>query len=695
MKTKIISLILPLVISVSLVQAQETKRFFFEKDLITTGIYYYPEHWDENQWERDIKQISTLGFEFIHLAEFAWDRMEPQEGQFNFEWLDRVISLAGKYNLKVVLCTPSATPPAWLGIEHPEIYFMNSSYIRAEHGTRANGSLSNSTFRRYVAIIDAKMAEHFGKNPEIIGWQIDNEPEAKADYSPSAQEAFRKWLKTKYTTIDKLNDSWGTSFWSQMYNNFEQIKIPNADLVGWWGSNPHALLDFKEFSADVQADFIDYQAEILRKYISTSQFVTTNYLGKVAGTDPYRVKLLDFPTFTAYPNGGQHNIGDQGFRLGNSRLLAFANAFYRNINGTYGIMELQPGPVNWGSVNPILMPGALHMWLWQSFGAGSSLACSYRFRQILYGAEQYHSGIMKTDGITPSEGGMEYQQFISEIKELRKLYQPNSKIPDKLNNRKTAILWNIENYWTIDRQKQTQQWDAWGYAGKYLEILNAFGAPVDIVNGKADLSTYKFVVVPAYELADSALVQKWTNYVTNGGNLVITCRTATKDRQGHFWEAETAAPISGLIGAHITNTDMLPPDVQGKINYRSSIYYWNSWADLLNPDNGTEVLATYADQIYAGMASVVRHYIGQGSVTYIGVDTDDSKLEKAILHELYVQRGAKPENYPPGIFVYWRDGFYVAVNFSSDNFTVDIPTKANIIVGQKEMKPAGVLVWSE
>jgi beta-galactosidase len=694
MKTTCTCFIL-LLVTTLMVKSQKSNKYFPEKDLITVGIYYYPEHWNPSQWERDIRQISSMGFEFIHLAEFAWAQMEPEEGKYDFTWLDQVIDLAGKYNLKVILCTPSATPPVWLGIRYPDTYIMNSNYLRAEHGTRANGSLTNMNFRQHVENINTEMAQRYGKNEHVTGWQIDNEPEAKSDFSPSAQEAFRQWLVKKYNTIGKLNTAWGNAFWSQLYNSFDQIIIPNANLVGWWGSNPHALLDYKRFTADVQAEFLDFQAAVLRKYISPLQYITTNYTASSAGSDPHRTKMLDFATFTSYPNGGQHNLGNQGFRLGNSRPLTFANDYYRNITGVTGIMELQPGPVNWGSVNPLLMPGAVRMWLWHSFGAGSSLACSYRFRQILYGAEQYHAGIMNTDGITPSPGGKEYMQFIAEIKELRKFLKPESKMPEEIAARYTAILWNHENFWSIDRQRQTGQWDAWGFPGKYQEILKSFGAPVDFVNESADLSGYKVVVVPAYELVDSVLIMKWTDYAANGGNLIITCRTATKDRMGHFWEAEIAAPISGLIGAHVIATDMLPGDVQGEITSKSSHYAWNNWADLLQVEKETEVLATYSNQFYTGKAAVVKHVIGKGTVTYIGVNTDDSKLEKDILREVYNKAGITTEDYPNGVYVYWRYGFYVAVNYSSDDYTVNIPNGAKVIFGDSVMKPAGVMVWTE
>lgn len=692
---RIISLITVCFIFVSVYSQTGVQRFFQDEQLITSGIYYYPEHWKKNQWERDIKKISEMGFEFVHLAEFAWFKMEPQEGTFDFTWLDEVVSLCEKYHLKIIMCTPSATTPTWMRLKYPETFIMDGHYIRAENGTRGLGSITNSKYRFFVKRIVTELAKRYGKNKHIIGWQIDNEPPAVTDYSPSSQTAFRLWLQKKYKTIDQLNEAWGTAFWSQWFKRFEEVIIPNTNLVGWWGNNPHALLDLKRYLADSQAEFLDLQAGILKQYCLHEQFTTTNYTAVCTGADASRTKRLDFATYTAYPNGGSDNIGSEGFRIGNSKIVLFAAEYYKQVGGVSGVMEMQPGPVNWGSYNPLLLPGTVRMWLYHSFAAGGKIACSYRFRQILYSSEQYHAGVIKTDGITPSQGGEEYIQFNKEIKQLREQYRPNTVMPEKLAARKTAIVWNLENFWSIDRQRQTYQWDTWNYPIRFLEIAKSFGAPVDIVDASTDLSPYKTVIVPAYEMIDSALVKKWSDYISDGGNLIITCRTGVKNNMGHFWEGETAAPVANLIGANISATDMLSSGNKGDILMNDAHYAWNDWAELLVPFRNTEVLATYNNQFYKGKAAVVKRNIGKGTVVYIGVSTDDGKLETEVMKQVYTQSGATIESYPPGVYVYWRDGFYIAVNYSSDNYSMKLPGNATIIIGDAVLKPAGVLVWKD
>ncbi|MFA9370734.1 MAG: beta-galactosidase [Labilibaculum antarcticum] len=688
MVKKVNLVVLLIVGCIGCLSAQE---YFPKKDLMSVGVYYYPEQWSPEQWERDIKNIADHGFEFIHMAEFSWTQVEPSEGNYDFSWLDKVIELADKNKLKVILGTPTPCPPVWLGIKYPEIYIQDASYQPKEHGARANMSLSNPIVLAYTQKIVDAMAKHYAHNKAVFGWQIDNEPEAKEDYSPSAQLAFQEWLQNKYANISVLNEAWGTSFWSQLYSSFEEVRIHNAQNVGWWGANPIALLDFKRFSADTQAAFLDFQAEELRRYIDESQFITTNYVAKGNQTDPRRSKKLDFASFTAYPNYGSRNLGELGFRLGDHSVLMYANDYYKSINGITGVMELQPGQVNWANYNSLLQPGTVRMWLWHCFAGGSSFACTYRYRQVLYGAEQYHHGVVQTDGVTLSQGGEEYVQVINEINKLRQKYSKNSQMPVSSKKRKTAIMWSFDNLWNLERQKQTNQWNTWKHMQRYQEILHSFGAPVSFISENDDFDDYDFIVVPAYEMVDEELVNKWKKYVAKGGNLIISPRTGAKDKNVHLWESNLSGIMNDLIGGEIHSFDMLPAGKFGNILMEGQNYQWSSWGDLIIPDDKTEVVASYADQFYKGTSCILKNEIGQGQVWYIGVESADGKLERDVIRSVFKQNKVSVVNYPEGVFVQYRDGFMVAVNYSSEEYILDY--KGDYLIGDKVLKPADVAVW--
>ncbi|WP_324678824.1 beta-galactosidase [Hymenobacter sp. GOD-10R] len=676
--------------------AQSPQRFFPKELLTQIGVYYYPEHWDESQWERDIKKIADLGFEYIHVGEFAWVFMEPQKGKYDFRWLDKVVDLAGKYKLKVIMCTPTSTPPVWLTQKHPEIFIRNSEGQTAFHGSRDNYSTSSDVYRKYTAQIVAELGKRYGQDARVMGWQLDNEPARSVDYSPVSEKKFKEWLKKKYVTISALNDAWGTKFWSMVYNDFNQVRLPNSRLQ--YGPSPHAVLDSRRFSADQLAAFLDFQAQTLRKYIGKEQWIMTNYtsLRDDPGYDPQRTNNLDFTCYTNYPvHGTGEMLGDKGFRVGSMATLAFMNDYYRTVRGVYGVMELQPGQVNWGSINPQPEPGAVHMWLWHTFMGGTTLNCTYRFRQPIYGSELYHYGIVNTDGVTPTRGGLEFSKYIREVKELRKQYKPNLAPPASYTNRRTALLMSIENFWDQNIQRQTSQWQPYDHVTKYFKAIKSLGAPVDFVTEQSDWSAYKVLIVPAYQLVDKELIAKIRQYADQGGQVVISCRTGHKDKNGHLWQAKWAEPISELIGGDVAFFDLMMPTTEGEVSFAGNSYKWNNWGDVLQPNPSTQVLATYTNQFYNGSAAVSQAKQGKGTVTYIGVDTNSGELEKAVLQKVYQGIGIQTTDYPAGINVEYRDGFWVAVNYSSKPYTLPLPVTSKILVGEKVLPSPGVTVWTE
>lgn len=669
--------------------AQHT--WFNDKDLTLTGAYYYPEHWDESQWERDLKQMHELGFEFTHFAEFAWAQLEPQEGVYDFSWLDRAVALAAKYDLKVVMCTSTATPPVWLSRKYPEILLKSEDGTVQDHGARQHASFASPVYRKLAYRMIEELARHYGNDSRIIGWQLDNEPAVQFDYNQAAEEAFREFLKEKYHyNIQELNAAWGTAFWSEVYSRFEEITLPKTAQMFM---NHHQILDYRRFAAKQTNDFLNEQCRLIKKY-AKNQWVTTNYIpdydkGHIGGS-----KDLDFVSYTRYMvYGDNEGIGRRGYRVGNPLRIAMANDFFRPVNGTYGVMELQPGQVNWGSINPQPLPGAVRLWLWSVFAGGSDFICTYRYRQPLYGTEQYHYGIVGTDGVTVTPGGREYEQFMKEIRLLRKDYCPKEDKPETYLKRKTAILWNPENYWSIDRQKQNATWNTFAHVDKYYRTLKSYAAPVDFISEEKDFSQYPVMIVPAYQLADKKLVARWKKYVEEGGNLVLTCRTAQKDRFGRLPEASFGSMIDELTGNHMEFYDLLLPQDPGKVKMDGKVYTWNTWGEILQPGASNEVWATYTNEFYEGKPAVTFRKLGKGSVTYIGVDSSDGALERQVLDKLYSRLQIEVMNLPYGVTMEYRNGLGIVLNYSDQPYQFALPQGAKVLIGTPNIATAGVLVF--
>lgn len=678
-------------VDASVVEGLKRNAWFADRDLTVTGAYYYPEHWDESQWERDFRKMREMGFEFTHFAEFAWAQLEPEEGRYDFSWLDRAVELAAKYDLKVIMCTSTATPPVWLSRKYPEILLKNEDGTVLDHGARQHASFSSPLYRKLSYRMIEQLAKHYGNDPRIIGWQLDNEPAVQFDYNAAAQQGFRDFLRRKYTgNIRLLNEAWGTSFWSEVYASFDEITLPKRAQMFM---NHHQILDYRRFAALQTNEFLDEQCKLIKKY-AVNQWVTTNYIpnyeeGHIGGSPS-----MDFQSYTRYMvYGDNEGIGRRGYRVGNPLRIAWANDFFRPIQGSYGVMELQPGQVNWGSINPQPLPGAVRLWLWSVFAGGSDFICTYRFRQPLYGTEQYHYGIVGTDGVTVTPGGREFATFMEEIRALRSLSAPREHKPTDYKARRTAILFNHENSWSIERQKQNHTWNTLGHIEKYYRALKSFGAPVDFISESKNFSDYPVVIAPAYQMADSALVNRWIAYVKQGGNLVLTCRTAQKDRYGRLPEIPFGAMLTPLTGNALDFYDLLLPENPGKMVMKDKTYTWNTWGEVLKPASDAQVWATYTDEFYEGAPAVTFRRLGQGTITYVGVDSREGNFEKDLLKRLYAEWNIPVMDLPYGVTLEYRNGLGIVLNYGDSPYTFSLPKGAQVLIGTPKIPTAGVLVF--
>jgi len=366
----------------------------------TLGVCYYPEHWPEEMWAIDAACMVKNGLSWVRIGEFAWSRIEPSEGRFELDWLDRAVEVLGSAGLKIIMGTPTATPPKWVCEKHPDMFSRDAGGKVRRFGSRRHYCFSHNGFRAESRRITAVLAKRFGDNPHIAAWQIDNHygcHDTTISYSDAAQSAFRDWLAQRYQSTDALNRTWGNVFWSMEYDNFDQIELPNLTVTE---VNPSHAMAFRRFSSDMVAEFNREQADILRRY--TDAPLIHNYMGRITDFDHFNVgNDLDIASWDSYPLGFlEDRMEDDDVhkrtyaQQGDPDFQAFHHDLYRAVGkGRWWIMEQQPGPVNWAPVNPAPLPGMCRLWAWEAFAHGAETVCYFRWRQAPFAQEQMHAGI--------------------------------------------------------------------------------------------------------------------------------------------------------------------------------------------------------------------------------------------------------------------------------------------------------------
>jgi beta-galactosidase len=591
------------------------------------GVYYYPEQWSKEQWERDIKNIKVMGMKHIHLAEFSWIHLEPEENKYDFSWLDRVIDLASKQNLEVILGTPTATPPVWMSHNYPDILMVRQNGRRVTHGSRAHRCVNSKIFNKFADRITSKMAKRYGQLKPVVGWQIDNEVGHYANapcYCDECLLEFRQYLQDRYETIELLNNAWAGDFWSQNLQSFDQVQFPNPDALAYI-PNEHALLDFKRFFSISLSEFLSRQSKVLRPLLHEKAWVTHNFMKDDRNHYPAHVNEgLDLHTLTIYPVAGLfkgYQTGREHFRMGDSASIAFNHDLMRSYRGRWGIMEQQPGQVNWGPCNSRPYPGTTRLWLWTAIAHGATFLDTYRYRQPLSGAEQYHKGLVDLDGISLTRGGIDFSTVAKELEQYHTLLQS----PGKVKLKKAALLYDWDSLTMLSIHPQNDAFDPYSCLLRFYAAIKQLGFDVDVIHSHrtSDLSQYEMVCTGLYDLIDDDEIKIWQSYVENGGHLIITPRTATRNKDGHFPQIQYGQRITELTGAKIAGYDCLPHPHTGTISllHSSKSILWHRWSEQYAIDDQTESLAYFSDQFYKGSCAAFKKQIGKGTITCIGVDS--------------------------------------------------------------------------
>lgn len=652
------------------------------------GTYYYPEQWPREQWERDFDRMVGMGLQIVHMGEFAWGTIEPREGEYNFRWLDQCIDLATKRQLQIILCTPTAVLPVWMVDKHPDILSTHKRFGGRRHGCHCSPLLQD-----YTRKVVQALADRYGSHPNVIGWQIDNEFSSTTfDQHPCTHESFRSWLNKKYGTIENLNKAWGTVFWNTFYTDFSQIQFPPNRENGDYG-NPHQHLDASRFWSRSFADYCKLQVDVLKPKIG-DRWVTTNFMPFHLDCDPMDMAgMLTMSTWDAYPvSGWDKNPKDETFRMASPTQLGFTHDQMASYQNRWGLMELQPGQVNWSGVPVLLYPGAVRLWIWTAWAHGAEFVTTYRFRQPLWGVELFHHGLIGPDGESLSPGGREFTQTVKEVGRLRL-----EKIPpvhqDFDPQRTVGLLFDFDQLWYYKTLPQAQRWDQPTFLQRWYHALLKLGLKVKILHPGGEWpSDLKMIVAPGVQMVDDALVKRFDDYAAAGGHLVLTCRTALMNRDGQLWEGPAAKPILPLIGANIEAYDSLPEGAAGHVEVLDhGKHGWGVWADLLYAEEGTKVIAKYTDQFYAGAVAATMRKHGKGLVTYSGVYGDQT-YHDALIDKLTKISKLTTTPLPDRVAVYKRGPYSICLNYTDK--TIDAPVKkAKFIVGTNKIEPAGVAVW--
>ena len=626
----------------------------------TLGVCYYPEHWPEEQWAEDARRMVEAGLTWVRVGEFAWSRIEPRPGQFDWDWLDRAVETLGAAGLKVVMGTPTATPPRWMIERHSDMLAVDElGHIRT-FGSRRHYCFSHEGYRAEARRIATLFGERYGRNPHVEAWQIDNEygcHETTLSYSDAARDGFRDWLAQKYQSPDALNRAWGNVFWSMEYHSFDEIELPNLTVTE---PNPAHVMAFHRYSSEQVVLFNRVQAEALRAL--TDAPLIHNYMGRELSFDHFDVGAdLDIASWDSYPIGflSDRLEADQAdktryLRQGDPDNQAFHHDLYRAVGrGRWWIMEQQPGPVNWAPWNTAPLPGMMRLWAWEAIAHGAEAVLYFRWRQAPFAQEQFHAGLLYPDS-NEAPGLGEAATVAAEIEAMGAVESVQAPV---------ALLFDYQASWAIETQPQGQD------SSYFMIVLDAYralrraGLSVDVLPVDADLDGYKLILAPGLAIMDDALKARLKDAKAN---VVVGPRAAAKTE-----EVSVPLPLPpNLPGLDVVApwVESLPPGVSETLEGGGFI---TRWFEHLKGDAPVRVALTDGRPVL----------MGTPDLSYLGGWPDRDGWNR-ILARVAEDAGLALQNLPAGLRLRDTKTLTFAVNYAPE----DVEWKGQTI-------PAAGVAW--
>lgn len=661
------------------------------------GVCYYPEQWPESYWPSDASRMVDMGISHVRIAEFAWSLIEPAPGQFDWAWLDRAIETLHSAGLKIILCTPTATPPKWLIDQDPSMLAVDANGNPKRFGSRRHYCFSSEKFRTQSRRITSAIVSRYGNHPAVVAWQTDNEYGCHStvqSFSESAHQRYRNWLAKRYGTVHKLNAAWGTAFWSQTYRSFDEIDPPMQTVTE---AHPALRLDWRRFGSDEVVEFNREQVDIIRAG-SPGRLVTHNFMGFFTEFDHYKVSQnLDVAALDSYPIGFTQMFflnaqeKQQWAEVGHPDIPSFHYDLYRGMckGGKWWVMEQQPGPVNWAHWNPIPKDGMVRLWTWQAMMHGCGLVSYFRWRQTPYAQEQMHAGLLTPDD-SEAQGAVEVRQLANEIKALT----DHVPLPHLIVKAQVALVFDYETMWMAEIQPQGLDYNALEQVFRIYSALRSLGLSVDIVSTDADLSIYSCIILAAQWNVSAQLLLQLTQ---STAHIVVASRAGSKSEHMSISQPMPPGALMRLAGVKVQRVGSMahgssvPLFVASAAGAQHAIATGRRWIEDLQCAGATKWWVNSQ-----GKPIVTRHH----QLTYVGTCLDDADWRN-LLDNVCTQAGLATQRLADGLRISQWGPLTLAANFaetaaawSPKALLAQSQTQAHkILLGDTLIPPQGIAIW--
>lgn len=592
------------------------------------GVDYYPEQWNEDLIENDLNNIVELGSNVIRIGEFAWHIMEPMEGNFDFSYFDKVINRAKEKNLKVIFGTPTATMPAWLANKYPDVLSEFEDNTKRIFGGRRQYCFNSKTYYKYSEIIIRELAKHYKDERGIVAWQIDNEFGHEGSdecFCEECKKAFRKYLKDEYKNIDELNEIWGTTFWSQQYNDFDEIPIPQKTITT---HNPSLRMEWERFRNISIERYAKFQVDLLKDILGEDSIVMHDFSGGYFDKHFDFSKVANHLDVVAYNNypvwGGQREpIPEYEIACGLDFMRGLKE---KNFWITEAIMGAQGHDV----IGYLPRPNQAKMWSYQSIAHGCNSLMYFRYRGATKGAEQYCYGIIDQDNVKRRKF-YEVKSFFEDIKNYKDII--DSEIKSDI-----AVIYDYESMASFRIQRQSFVMD---YKKEVYRLYRPFyekNLNIDVIPSDRDLSKYKILLIPTMIVYKKDVQDKIIEFVKNGGTVIFTFRTAIKDYYNNLTLNQFNPTFyTELIGGFVEEVESLQEGqsvkIVGQDKFTGNCGFGEVFRDMIKTTTA-KTLFKYEDEFFKDLSAITVNNYGSGKAYYIGTGVDNCTMDTIVTNIL-------------------------------------------------------------